>query len=123
MKKLLLLFLFTYSSNSLAAWVEYSTESNGDIFFYDNERIIYNGDLVNVWTRIQYKTSLMGAASYQSLLKIDCSERYEATLQNTFFSDKYWTKPAMASNTKEKPKIAIKANSATQKLAEILCKN
>ena len=106
----------------MAEWVKYSTRANGDVFFFDDARVQNNGNLVNVWNRIRYKSSVMGASSYQSLMKIDCAEYSETTLQRTFYSDKNWTTPAMATDTKQKPKLSINANSATQRLADILCK-
>ncbi len=121
MKKLLLILLLTFSCNTMAEWVEYSTRANGDVYFFDKARVQKNGNLVNVWNRIRYKTSVMAASSYQSLIKIDCSEYSETTLQSTFYTDKNWTTPAMATNTREKPKVSIKANSASQRLADILC--
>ena len=121
LKKGLLLLLLSFSCNTMAAWVEYSTVANGDVYFFDDARVLKNGNLVNVWNRIRYRTSVMGASSHQSLIKIDCSENSETTLQSTFFSDKNWTTPAMATNTRAKPKVSIKANSATQRLADILC--
>ncbi|WP_297766621.1 surface-adhesin E family protein [uncultured Muriicola sp.] len=105
----------------MAEWVEYSTRANGDVFFFDNARVQKDGNLVNVWNRIRYKSSVMGASSYQSLMEIDCSEYSETTLQRTFYSDKNWTNPAMATDTNKKPKVSINANSATQRLANILC--
>lgn len=105
----------------MAEWVKYSTGANGDVFFYDDARVQKSGDLVNVWNRIRYKTSVMGASSYQSLLEIDCPENSETILQRTFYSDKNWTTPAMATDTRKKPGVSIKANSATQRLADILC--
>lgn len=121
MKKLLLIFLLGFSCNTLAQWVEYSTAANGDVFYFDDARVQKNGNLVSVWNRIQYKTSVMGAASYQSLMNIDCSEYSETTLQSTFYNDKDWTTPAMATNTEKNPKLSIKEHSATQRLANILC--
>jgi len=121
LKKLLLILLLTFSCNTMAEWVEYSTRANGDIFFFDNARVQKNGNLVKVWNRIRYKSSVMGASSHQSFMKIDCSEYSETTLQSTFYTDKNWTTPAMATNTKEKPKASINANSATERLADILC--
>ena len=122
MKQILLIFLLAFSNNSMAEWVEYLTRTNGDAFFFDSARVQKNGNHISVWNRVRYKTSLMGASSYQSFLKIDCAEYSETTLQSTFYSDKDWTIPAMATNTKEKPKISINANSATERLANILCK-
>ena len=121
MKILLLIFLITFSCNSKAEWIEYSTRANGDIHFFDDARMQKNGNLLKVWNRIRYKTSVMGAGSYQSLMKIDCSERTKTTLQNTFYTDTNWTSPAMATDAKEKPKIYINANSATKRLTDILC--
>lgn len=121
MKQLMLIFLLTFSSHSMADWVEYSKRSNGNIFYFDDARVEKHGDQINVWSRILYKTSLMGAFSYQSLLKIDCSEKSEITLQHTFYSDKHWATPAMATNTKPKRKKSIKAKSATQQLADLVC--
>ena len=122
MKQLLLVFLLTFSCNSLAEWVEYFTRTNGDIFFFDNARVQKDGNLVKVWNRVRYKSSVMAASSYQSFMKIDCSEYSETTLQSTFYTDKNWTNPAMATDTKEKPKEYIDANSAMERLANILCK-
>lgn len=103
-------------------WIEYSTRSNGDIYFYDNERVEKNGNQISVWIRIRYKTSVMAASSYQSLLKLDCSENSETILQDTFYTDKDWAKPAMATNTNAKPKKQVQENSATSQLMSILCK-
>ena len=123
MKKFMFLALLTFSCHSIAEWVEYSTRPNGDIFYFDDARVEKNGNQISVWNRVLYKTSLMGAFSYQSLLKIDCTEKSETTLQSTFYSDKTWTTPAMATNTKPKRKKSIKANSATQELADIVCED
>ena len=122
MKRLSLILLLTFSPNTMAEWVEYSTRPNGDVFFFDNARVQKNGNLVEVWNRVRYKTSVMAASSYQSFIRIDCSEYSETTLQSTFYTDKNWTNPAMATNTKAKPKVDITANSATERLADILCK-
>lgn len=122
MKHLLLLFLLTYSCCSMAEWVEYSSKANGDVLFYDNARVQKDSGHVSVWNRTRYKTSVMGASSYQSFLKIDCLNDSEKILQSTFYSDKDWTTPAMATNTKAKPKKNIKADSSTAQLAHILCK-
>lgn len=122
LKNLLLILTLAFSCNALAEWVEYSAGANGDIFFYDDARVQKDGNLVNVWNRIRYRTSVMAASSYQSLMEIDCSEYSQTTLQSTFYTDKNWTTPAMATNTRKKPKVNIDANSATQRLADILCK-
>ena len=121
LKKPLFALLLTFSANTMAEWVEYSTGANGDVFYFDDARVQRNGDLVNVWSRVRYKTSVMGASSYQSLLKIDCSGYSETTLQRTFFSDENWTVRAMATDTKEKPEQQIDANSPTSRLADVLC--
>jgi hypothetical protein len=121
LKILLLVTLLGFSGNAMAQWAEYATAANGDVFYFDDARVQKDGNLVSVWNRIQYKTSVMGASSYQSLMNIDCSEHSETTLQSTFYTDKNWTTPAMATNTKKKPKRSIKENSATRRLATILC--
>ncbi|MCG8378330.1 MAG: hypothetical protein MI865_02520 [Proteobacteria bacterium] len=106
----------------MAEWVEYFTRANGDTFFFDNARVQKRDTLLNVWNRIRYKSSVMAASSYQSFLKIDCSDYSETTLQSTFYIDKDWTTPAMATDTKERPKKYIEADSATERLANMLCK-
>ena len=125
MRKLALLLLFllmpTFSGNAMAEWVEYSTAANGDVFYFDNARVQKDGNLINVWNRVRYKSSVMGASSYQSFISIDCSEDSETTLQRTFYSDRDWTTPAMATDTKKKPKVYMDANSATKRLADMLC--
>ncbi len=121
MRKLLLLLLLTFPCNAMAEWVEYSTAANGDVFYFDNARVQKDGNLVNVWNRVRYKSAVMGASSYQSFISIDCSEYSETTLQRTFYIDRDWTNPAMATDTKKKPKVYMDANSATQRLANILC--
>ena len=121
MKKLLLISLLTFSCHALADWIEYSTGANGDVFYFDDTRVERDGNVVNVWSRIRYKTSVMGASSFESRMDIDCSESSEITLQSTFYSDKNWTTPAMATNTRKKPKVYFDSNSATHRLAEIVC--
>jgi len=106
----------------MADWVEYSTKSNGDVFFYDNERVEKNDNQITVWTRVRFKTSVMAASSYQSFLRLDCYENSETVLQSTFYTDKDWSSPAMATNTNAKPKKMIQRNSATGQLVSILCK-
>ena len=121
MKQLLPIFLLTFSCNVMAEWVEYTTRSNGDVYYYDDSRVEINGNQISVWSRIRFKTSVMAASSYESFLRLDCSENSETILQSTFYSDKNWNKPAMATNTNPKPKKYIKANSATRQLINILC--
>ena len=122
MKRLLLVGLLAFSCNAKAEWLEYLTAANGDVFFYDSARVHKAGDLVTVWSRIRYKTSVMAASSYERFIRIDCSAYSETTLQSTFFTDKNWSTPAMATDTKEKPEKNIAADSATQRLADLLCK-
>lgn len=122
MKLLLPIFLLTFSCSVLAEWTEFSTKSNGDVYYFDNARVEKNGDEISVWTRIRYKTSVMAASSYQSLLRLDCSENSETILQSTFFTDSGWEKPAMATNTNAKPKVYVKELSVTGQLISILCK-
>jgi len=107
----------------MAEWIEYSTRSNGDVYFYDNARVEKKGDHISVWTRVRYKRSVMASSSYQSFLRLDCSENSEAVLQSTFYTDSDWNKKAMATNTNAKPEEVIKPNSATEQLVKILCKD
>ena len=122
MKKLVSILLLTFSCSAIAEWVEFSTRSNGDVFFYDSSRIEKNGNEISVWTRVRYKTSVMAASSYQNFLKLNCSGKSETILQDTFYTDKDWTKPAMATNTNAKPAKSVKENSPTFELLSILCK-
>ncbi len=121
MKLFLIVFLLTFSGSVMAQWVEYSTRSNGDVYFYDETRIVKHGSQLTVWTRVRYATSIMAASSYQSLLKINCSENSETVLQSTFFTDKEWAKPAMATNTNVKQTVIVAEHSATEQLIRILC--
>lgn len=106
----------------MADWIEYFTRANGDIFYFDNTRIQKNGNLVSVWNRVRYKTSVMAASSYQSYMKIDCTDYSKITMQSTFYIDKDWITPAMATNNEETPKEPIDKNSVSRQLADILCK-
>lgn len=121
MKKLVLIFLLACTFSVQAEWVEFSTKSNGDVFYFDNTRVENNGNEISVWIRVRYKTSIMAASSYQSLLRLDCSENSETVLQSTYFTDKDWAKPAMETNTNAKPKTVVAQNSATEQLIGILC--
>ncbi len=102
-------------------WVNYSEAANGDLYFYDAARVDKAGAVRQVWNGIQYKTSLMGAFSFMSLLEIDCSGRTEKTLQSTFYSDKEWERAAMKTDTTETAIRQIKTGSTTERLAEIVC--
>ena len=123
MKKWLSISLMFFSSSVMAEWVEFSTRPNGDVFFFDSARVETDGTQISVWIRVRYKTSVMAASSYQSHVKLDCSGNSETILQSTFFTDKDWTRPAMATNTNAKPKTLVAENSATQQLINILCKD
>jgi len=95
---------------------------NGDVYFYDNTRVKKEDSQFSIWTRVRYKTSVMAASSYQSFLILNCSENSETVLQSTFYTDRNWTIPAMATNTNTKPKTYIKLDSPTGQLVNILCK-
>ena len=116
-------FLIIFQGNALGEWDEYMREANGDAFFYNKGNIQQEDSLVKVWTRIRYKSSVMGAASYQSLIRIDCCDDSETTLQSTFYIDSNWTHPAMATDAKKKPKTYIDGNDALERLTRILCKH
>jgi hypothetical protein len=122
MKKLLPIVLLAVSCSSFAECIEFSTRPNGNVHFFDDARIERSGSQISVWTRVRYKTSVMAASSYQSLVRLDCTENSETIVQDTFFTDKDWAKPAMATNTNEKPTVPVRENSATQELMSILCK-
>ncbi len=111
------------SANSAgeSEWVIYAQEANGDLYFYDPSRVEGTDTLRQVWSGVRYKTSVMGASSFLSLLEIDCSARTERTLQSTFFTDEHWERAAMKTDMTEKPKKQIAAGSTTEQLTEILC--
>ncbi|MEM8687425.1 MAG: surface-adhesin E family protein [Pseudomonadota bacterium] len=102
-------------------WRQYAQAPNGDVHFFDPSRAQHTNRLHRVWSRIRYKTSVMGAASYQSLLEIDCAQRTERILQNTFFSDKHWKEPSMGTDKTAKPERPIERGSPAERLSEILC--
>ena len=99
----------------------YSEQANGDLYFYDPSRVEKFESSRRVWNGIRYKTSLMGAFSFLSLLEIDCANRTEKTLQSTFFSDKNWEQAAMKTDRSESAKRQIKEDSSVERLADIVC--
>lgn len=121
MNKLVSILLLVISGSAMAEWIEFTVRPNGDVFFYDDSRLEVVGDEISVWTRVRYKTSVMAASSYESHVRLHCSEKSKIVLQNTFYTDKNWAKPAMATNTNAKPKQFVAANSAFAQLLEILC--
>ncbi|MEM7427961.1 MAG: surface-adhesin E family protein [Pseudomonadota bacterium] len=102
-------------------WRQFSREANGDVHYFDASRVKRTDRVRQVWSRIRYKTSVMGASSYQSLLELDCAERTVRILQNTFFSDRRWERPAMNTDKTAKPKRSIPTGSAAERLAATLC--
>ena len=118
-KRLLMCLIMTLSGSVMAEWDRYFDGSNGDVFFYDRNRIQKEKNLINVWNRVRYKTSMMGAESYQSHIRIDCTDYSETTLQGTFYIDDKWTLPAMATDTKRKTKTDISGNDALEALAKL----
>lgn len=102
-------------------WVMYAEEANGDVYFYDASRVERIDTVRRVWSGVRYKTSVMAAASFLSLLEIDCAERTEKMLQSTFFTDEHWQEPAMKTNTTAKPAREIVVGSTTERLTEIVC--
>ncbi len=124
MKKLftiLFISLISFSFNNHEKWIKILTTANGDIYFFDNLRLQKKSNLIWVWSRVQYSSSVMGAWSYQRFIKIDCIENTETILQDTFFTDKFWTIPAMTTNKKERPKVDINQGSFADKLTDIIC--
>lgn len=99
----------------------YTEAANGDVYFYDTSRIEKTDTLRHVWNGIRYKTSLMGAFSFVSLLEINCSNRTETTLQSTFFSDANWENAAMKTDTSKSATRRIEAGSTVEQLANIVC--
>ena len=102
-------------------WVMYAEAANGNLHFYDRASVETIDTVRRVWNGLQYKTSLMGAFSFLSLVDIDCAERTEKTLQSTFFTDKNWERPAMATDRAVKPETTIAAGSPTEALANTVC--
>ncbi|MEL6769389.1 MAG: surface-adhesin E family protein [Pseudomonadota bacterium] len=119
------LALAAVGSASLAdqakGWDVYFEEGNGNTHFFDSERVETRSDTHTVWTRIRYKTSVMGASSYEGLVEIDCAQRTERTLQRTFFSDRHWEEPAMSTDMTAKPTRPIAEGSAAAHLSGVLC--
>lgn len=111
----------TVTSADENAWRIYSEAANGDVHFFNPSRVESHSALHTVWTRIRYKRNVMAAASYQSLLEIDCSNGTEQTLQRTFFTDRDWEIPAMMTDMKPKRKRPIRKGSAAERLSTILC--
>ena len=102
-------------------WIKYAEQANGDVIFYDQSRVKSLGTLRHVWNGVRYKTSVMGASSFLSLLEIDCRKRTEKILESTFFTDKNWEKAAMQKDMAAKKKTQITVGSATERLAEKVC--
>lgn len=109
------------TSGDDGAWRPYSREPNGDVHFFDPSRVDTSAKLHRVWNRIRYKTSVMGASSYQSRVEIDCAGRTQRILQNTFFADKHWTTPSMNTDMFAKPKRPIVKGSAADRLSGLVC--
>lgn len=121
MKKFAIILLCMFPLTANAEWVEYKTMENGDVYFFDNSRVNVEGAIVRVLNRTRYQTSLMGAESHESELKINCNDRTHAIVRNTFYNDKDWKTPAMAPDNIERPPAMIKPGSAIASLAHILC--
>ena len=123
MKVYLTIFsLLLFSTKALPDWIEFKAMPNGNVHFYSKKSVQKkNNNIFEVENRIRYKTSLMGAFSYQRTLRIDCLTFSETTLRSTFFTDNNWSKPTMKPDATEKPKTVIIESSATEKLAIILC--
>lgn len=102
-------------------WVIYAEKANGDLHYYDPSRVEKVDTLRHVWDGVRYKTSVMGAFSFLSLVEIDCSERSQRILQSTFFTDDNWENAAMKTDTKAKPKTRIAVGSTIERLAQMVC--
>jgi hypothetical protein len=102
-------------------WVMYAQDANGDVHFYDPSQVEKIGMQRRVLHGVRYRTSVMGASSFSSLMEIDCFEWTEKALQRTYFIDEHWLKAAMKTDTTEKPKRSIVAGSSKAQLAEIVC--
>lgn len=122
MRPALIVLFCTFPFSANADWIEYKTLENGDVYFYDPSQVVMDGNALRVLNRIRYRTSVMGAKSFESEIKLDCAGRTHALMSSTFFNDGNWQTPAMASNTREQPAKEIEDGSVADALATILCK-
>jgi hypothetical protein len=102
-------------------WILYFEKPNGDRHFFHEKSLNTGPDVIQVWNRIQFNTSVMGAYSYQNYVEIDCVGGQERILEVTFFSDRNWSRPAMATDTQEKPPQRIQPSDPIASLFKILC--
>lgn len=102
-------------------WVLYFEKPNGDRYFFHEKSLKTGSDFIQVWNRIQFNASVMGAYSYQNYVEIDCVGGQERTLEATFFSDRNWGRPAMATDTQEKLAQKIQPSDPIASLFKTLC--
>lgn len=121
MRSVLTILLCMIPFTASAEWTQYKVMENGDEHYFDPTQVETEGNIVRVLSRVRYRTSVMGAKSYESEIKLNCLERTQSSVRSTFFNDENWKTPAMATNTREQPPVGIKAGSAVDSLAEILC--
>ena len=93
MKRLrLIILLFLSSSPAYADWVKVVTTDNETIYF-DSDTIRRKGDLVKMWSLLDYKTIQTVASvsfwSSKTQWEFDCAEERMRQLAYTWFSGEY----------------------------------
>jgi hypothetical protein len=91
LKRLVWLMFLCASANAFAAeWVALPAVPTGDLYFYDNSKLVIKDDEVTYWKKVQFKSpqSLNGSEVASGILRerINCSEHTYKLMTYLYYS-------------------------------------
>jgi hypothetical protein len=90
MKLLGLLFLCICSDAMAAEWIALPAIPNGDLYFYDNSKLVIKDDEITYWKKVQFKTPqlLNGSEVTSGVLRerINCAEHTAKLLTYLYYT-------------------------------------
>ena len=88
MKKLIILFLFLPVFANASNWILVSKSTDGDSYYLDSQSIMYNGNEVSYWAKVNYKSrNKFGDLSSKEQWAINCRTRESNLLYMNSYSD------------------------------------
>jgi|APSaa5957512493_1039668.scaffolds.fasta_scaffold85550_1 hypothetical protein len=86
MKKIFLIFVLLFSLPSYAEWLKVGKSNNGDIYYFDYEKVKKHGEYIYIeYLSDLLKPDIDGYLSYKSYMQIDCNlYRYKILRANLY---------------------------------------
>ncbi|MDC6466886.1 hypothetical protein PQZ50_01675 [Methylophilaceae bacterium] len=101
MKKIFLIFVLLFSLPSYAKWIKVGQSNNGDIFYFDIEKVKKHGEYIYIeYLSDLLKPDIDGYLSYKSYMQIDCNLYRYNTLRVSLYKESMGEKEGYTINSK-----------------------